>query len=87
MNAHVHSVEKTGILHITGGIHSEEELLPIRASLEDLPGVHAAELTKDGIRLRFDPGLVSEQQFYEAVKLAGFHASGFVAALETVPLL
>ena len=77
MNALVHANEKTGMLEITGGIYSIEKALSIRAALEDLPGVYATEVRRDGMRLRFDPDLVSEQQFYEAVKLSGFHASDF----------
>lgn len=83
MNAYVHSAEKTGILRITGGTHSDERLLPIKADLEDLPGVHSVEATKEGVRVRFNPDLVSEQQFYEAVKVAGFHASDFATLLES----
>lgn len=77
MNAQAHANEKTGVLKITGGIHSEENALAIKAALEDLPGVYATEIYPDGIRLHFDPELVSEQQFYEAAKLGGFHASDF----------
>lgn len=77
MNALVHANEKTGVLQITGGIYSVEKALSIRAALEDLPGVYAVEVRRDGIRLQFVPELVGEQQFYEAVKLSGFHASDF----------
>jgi hypothetical protein len=77
MNVQVHANEKTGVLRITGGIHSEENALAIKAALEDLPGVYSTEIHTDGIRLHFDPELVSEQQFYEAAKVGGFHASDF----------
>lgn len=77
MNAHVHHHEMTGVLQVTGGIYSAEKALGIRAALEDLPGVHATEVLRDGVRLQFDPELVSEQQLYEAVKLSGFHACDF----------
>ena len=77
MNAQVHTNEKIGVLKITGGIHSGEKALAIKAALEDLPGVYATEIHPDGVRLHFDPELISEQQFYEAVKLGGFHACDF----------
>jgi hypothetical protein len=77
MNAHLHANEKTGVLQVTGGIHSDEKALAIKAALEDLPGVYATEATQHDIRLHFDPELVSEQKLYEAVKLSGFHASDF----------
>ena len=77
MNAQVHANEKTGVLLITGGIPNAAKALAIKAALEDLPGVYATEIRRDGARLHFDPELISEQQFYEAVKLGGFHASDF----------
>lgn len=77
MNAHMHHHEKTGVLQVTGGIYSAEKALAIKAALEDLPGVYETEVRRDGLRLHFDPELVSEQQLYEAVKLSGFHASDF----------
>lgn len=77
MNAYLHAHEMTGQLQITGGIRSTEKALAIKAAVEDLPGVYGTEVRTDGIRLHFDPGLVSEQQLYEAVKLGGFHASDF----------
>jgi len=78
MKARAHPHEITGVLQITGGIYSAEKALAIKAALEDLPGVHAVEAAQDGVRVQFDPDLVSEQQFYEAVKLTGFHASDFI---------
>jgi len=77
MKARAHPHEITGVLQITGGIYSAEKALAIKAALEDLPGVYGTEIRRDGMRLQFDPELVSEQQFYEAVKLSGFHASDF----------
>ncbi|HSI11362.1 MAG TPA: hypothetical protein VK961_04935 [Chthoniobacter sp.] len=77
MNALVHAHEKTGVLQITGGIHSAEKALALKAAVEDLPGVYATEFRWEGMRVHFDPQLAFEQQFYEAVKLAGFHASDF----------
>jgi copper chaperone CopZ len=77
MNVHAHPLQKAGILRITGGVRSEEEALALKAALEDLPGVYTAEMTRDAVRLRFDPELASEQQLYEAVKIAGYHASDF----------
>lgn len=65
------------MLSITGGIYAAEKARSIRAALEDLPGVLAVDVRKNDVRLHFDPVLVSEQQFYEAVKIAGFHASDF----------
>lgn len=82
MSAQLHANEKTGVLHITGGIYSIEKALAIKAAIEDLPGVYETEVQRDGIRLHFAPELVSEQQFYEAVKLGGFHASEFFVANE-----
>ena len=69
--------EKVGILEITGGVKSEESALAIKASLEDVPGVHAVEFIPEGVRIRFNSDLANEQKFYEAVKIAGFHASTF----------
>jgi len=77
MNVSAHPLQKTGVLRITGGLHSETEALALKAALEDLPGVYAVELNRHAARLRFDPDLVSEQQFYEAVKIGGLHASDF----------
>jgi copper chaperone CopZ len=79
MSIQSHPSEALGILRITGGIHSDEQALFIKAALEDLPGVHAVELSRDAATIRFDPDLTAEQQFYEAVKLVGSHASGFAA--------
>jgi copper chaperone CopZ len=75
MSIQLHPTEKIGVLHIPNGIKSEGDARAIKAALEDLPGVHAVELARDGANIRFDPDLVSEQQFYTAVKIAGFHAS------------
>ncbi|MDR3406103.1 MAG: hypothetical protein P4L99_26690 [Chthoniobacter sp.] len=83
MNVHAHPLQKTGILSITGGIHSEEAALTLKAALEDLPGVYATETTRNPVRLRFDPYLVTEQQFYGAAKIAGFHASDFTVLPES----
>ena len=77
MNTQVHANEKTGVLLITSGIQNTAMALAIKAALEDLPGVYATEIRRDGARLQFDPELVSEQQLYEAVKLSGFHARDF----------
>ena len=82
MNAHAHPIEETGLLRISGGIHSEEQALALKAALEDLPGVRGTETTGSGVYLRFDPELASPPQFYEAVALAGSRASYF--ALEGV---
>jgi hypothetical protein len=83
MNVYAHPFEKTGLLRIRSGSDSEEKALAIKAALEDLPGVHAAEMTQGGVHLRFDPELVSTPQFYEAVTLAGFCASKFLALPDT----
>ena len=83
MNVHAPTLQKTGLLHITGGIHSRPATLALKAALEDLPGVYATEMTHDAARLRFDPDLTSEQQLYEAVKIAGFHASNFTMLPES----
>jgi len=80
MNAHVHPLERTGVLRVTGGIHSDEQAMALKAALEDLPGVYNTTMTRDAIMLRLDPDLAHEQQLYEAVKLMGFHASDFFLA-------
>jgi len=69
--------EKTGILRFVDGIKSDQKWRAIQASLAGLRGVHCVELLGAVARIRFDPRKVTEQQFYEAVKIAGFHASGF----------
>ena len=78
MSAQIHPHEISGVLQIVGGIRSDAESLAIRAALEDLPGVYDTEVERDSVRVFFDPELVGEQQFYEAAKLGGFHASDFV---------
>jgi copper chaperone CopZ len=80
MNIQSHSDEKTGILGIVDGIASKENARVIKADLEDLPGVHNVELIVGAFRIRFDPAIVSEQQFDDAVKIAGFQSSGFHVA-------
>jgi len=83
MNALVHANEKIGLLQITGGIHSAEEAMALKAAVEDLPGVYGTEFRREGIWVHFDPQLAFEQQFYEAVKLVGFHASDFFVLNES----
>lgn len=80
MNAPLGPTEKEGDLEITGGIRHEGKALALKAALEDLPGVHDTEIIRNAIRVRFDPELVSEQQMYEAVKIAGYHASDLIIA-------
>lgn len=77
MDSQTQPGEKVGILEITGGITSEEATLAIKAGLEDTPGVHAVEFIPEGVRIRFNADLANAQKFYEAVKIAGFHASTF----------
>jgi hypothetical protein len=69
--------EKTGILRIVDGIKSDQMGRAIQAGLASLRGVHSVEVLGAVARIRFDPRKVTEQQFYEAVETAGFHASGF----------
>ncbi|EDY21788.1 hypothetical protein CfE428DRAFT_1034 [Chthoniobacter flavus Ellin428] len=80
MNVHAHPLERTGFLRISGGIHSDEQALALKAALEDLPGVYGTAVTRDAVVLRLDPELAHDQQLYEAVKLMGFHASDFFLA-------
>ena len=77
MKMNAHPIEKTGLLRIRGGIHSEEQALALKATLEDLPGVRGAQTTGDGVYLRFDPELASPPQFYHAVELAGSRGRDF----------
>ena len=77
MSNQTQAPEKAGILEISGGVRTEEAALAIKAGLEDLPGVHGVEVQRDGVRIRFNPNLAHEQKFYEAVKIAGYHASTF----------
>lgn len=72
--------EEFGILAIVDGIKSIEKGRVIKADLEDLPGVHRVEILEEGARIRFDPDIVSERQFEEAVRIAGFQACGFQMA-------
>jgi len=80
MNIQSHSNEKTGIVRIIDGIKSDQKARAIKAGLGDLPGVHSVEIIGSAVRVRFDPAIVTEQQFYQAIKTAGFQASGFQMA-------
>src|SRR5437879_2151115 len=75
MDSQTQPGEKIGTLEISGGVKSEQEALAIKAGLEDTPGVHAIEFIPGGVRIRFNADLANAQKFYEAVKIAGFHAS------------
>jgi hypothetical protein len=77
MESQTPHADKSGTLEITGGVKSEEAALAIKAGLEDLPGVHAVEFIPEGVRIHFNADLANEQKFYEAVKIAGYHASTF----------
>ena len=81
MNIQSQSDEKTGILRIIDGIKAEEQAREIQAALGDLPGVHGVEIIGFVVRIRFDPQIVTEQQFYQAIKTAGFRASGLQTAV------
>jgi len=72
--------DEFGFLGIVDGIKSLEKGRVIKADLEDLPGVHHVEILEQGARIRFDPDIVNERQFEEAVRIAGFQASGFQMA-------
>jgi len=80
MSIQSHSEERTGILRVVDGIKSDEMARVIKADLEDLPGVHNVEVIGFAVRIHFDPALVTEQQFYQAIKVAGFQASAFQTA-------
>jgi hypothetical protein len=77
MNVLAHPSARKGLLRIDGGIYPEEKALAIKAALEDLPGVYETAIRRDAVELFFEPNLASEQQFYEAVKVAGFQARNF----------
>jgi copper chaperone CopZ len=80
MHIQSHSVEKTGFLGIVDGITSKENARVIKADLEDLPGVHSVEVIIGAFMIRFDPSVVAEQQFDDAIRTAGFETSGFHVA-------
>jgi len=80
MSTPSHSDEKTGILRIVDGINSEEKTRAIRSGLGDLAGVRSVEVMGSAVTVRFNPQLVSAQQFYQAIKTAGFQATGFQTA-------
>jgi copper chaperone CopZ len=69
--------EESGTLDIVDGIHSDQKAREIRAGLGDLAGVYGIEISGAKVRVHFVPALVTEQQFYQAIKTAGFQASGF----------
>ena len=68
------------MLRIIDGVNSDGKARAIKAGLGDLPGVHGVEIIGSAVRIRFVPAIVTEQQFYQALKTAGFQASGFQAA-------
>jgi hypothetical protein len=80
MSVPFHADERTGFLQIIGGINSEQDSRDIRAGLGDLAGVYGVEITGSTVKVRYVPATVSEQQFYQAIKTAGFRASGFQMA-------
>jgi copper chaperone CopZ len=80
MNIQSHQEQQTGILRIVDGIKSELKSQSIQACLEALRGVQGVEVIGAVVRIRFDPQIVTEQHFYEAVEIAGFQASGFQTA-------
>jgi copper chaperone CopZ len=71
------SDERTGMLRISDGVDSDRMARAIKAGLGDLPGVYNVEVIGSSVRVRFVPTIVTEQQFYQAIKTAGFQASGF----------
>jgi copper chaperone CopZ len=80
MSARALSSETVGTLCLTKALTSEEDIWAVEAALGDLPGVHEVKIRRSGVELHFDPDLVGELQFYEAVKHAGFHGSTFAKA-------
>jgi copper chaperone CopZ len=80
MNIQSHPEQQTGILRIIDGIQSDEKAHAIQACLEVLRGVQGVEVIGAVVRIRFDPQIVTEQRFYEAVEIAGFQANGFQTA-------
>ncbi len=81
MNTPSHAGEKVGMLRIVDGIQTDLKGRAIRSGLGDLPGVREVEVIGSAVRIRYVPEMVSEQQFFQAVKTAGFQASG----LQTAP--
>ena len=77
MSIQCNSDEKTGFLGIVDGITSKDNARLIKADLEDLPGVHSVEVIIEAFVIRFDPAIVAEQQFNDAIKMACFETSGF----------
>jgi hypothetical protein len=75
MNAN--STEATGILLLNRAVRTDDDALEVTAALADLPGVHEVRMTRTTAHIRFDPELVNEQKFYQAVKQVDFHASTF----------
>jgi hypothetical protein len=71
-----HPGERTGILQIMGS-QSEQKTRDIKAGLGDLPGVYSVDVIGSNVSIRFLPSIVTEQQFYQAIRTAGFQASGF----------
>jgi hypothetical protein len=66
-----------GTLLLSRAIRTDDDALEVTAALADLPGVHEVRLTRTTAYIRFDPELVGEQKFYEAVKHVDFHATTF----------
>jgi len=81
MNIQSHSDQKTGILRIVDGINSDQQARSLRSGLGDLPGVRRVEIIGSAVRVHSNPQIVTEQQFYQAIKTAGFQATGFQTAV------
>jgi copper chaperone CopZ len=75
MNAN--SAVATGTLLLNRAIRNDEDALEVTAALADLPGVREVQLTRTTAYIRFDPEVVDEQKFFEAVKHVDFHATTF----------
>ena len=80
MNIQAPAGERSGMLRIVDGIKSDQKAREIKAGLGDLPGVHSVEVIGSAVRVRFAPDIVGDQQFYQAIRTAGFQASGFQTA-------
>ena len=62
-----------GLIKLAAPIHSQLEENGLQSVLEELPGVRAVEFPHhNDIEVKYDPGLVGENQLRGAVRLAGY---------------
>jgi hypothetical protein len=75
---HYYQTITVALIRLAGPIRSQFEEADLQAILEELPGVRAIEFPyHDGIEVTYDPNLVGERLFYQAVRCAGFVPAGF----------